>query len=421
AMAFAGAAGSGFSAERPVHDFLRPSVSPLIQQAAIRLLLKSGREAGITEVLGRLRSLAPAAQSELLDGLLQREDGTAQLLTALEAGAAAATDLDATRRDRLMHHRNPQLAARAREVLQQAGVSSREAVVMEYREKLEGLTGNAQTGRAVFEKRCSSCHRLQEIGRDLGADLAALRDRSSSALLTAILDPNRAVEAKFVSYTVVTTEGLQYTGMLRAETGASLTLAGSDGREQTVARSAVDELLSSGRSLMPEGLEKDLAPQDLADVVAFVQSTGSSWKQFAGNQPAVIQPGADGLLVLPASAAEIHGPTLVFEQKYGNLGYWSSTADHARWTVEVPRGGDWIVELDFACDNSTAGGLIRFSTGTRLLTARVPGTGTWDEYQTYRAGTIDLHRGRVQLTVTSPDQPRTALLDLRAIRLIPAE
>ncbi len=421
ALAFAGAAGSRFSAEQPIHDFLRPSVSPLVQQAAIRLLLQSGEAAGVTEVLGRLRALAPAAQSELLDGLLQREDGTAQLITALEAGAATATDLDATRRDRLIFHRNPQLAARARAVLQQTGVSSREAVVTEYRDKLEGLTGDVQAGRAVFEKRCSSCHRLQEIGRDLGADLAALRDRSSNALLTAILDPNRAVEAKFVSYTLVTTEGLQFTGMLRAETGASLTLAGSDGREQTVVRSEVDELLSSGRSLMPEGLEKDLAPQDLADVIAFVQSSGSSWKQFAGNQPAVIQPDADGIIVLPASAAEIHGPTLVFEEKYGNLGYWSSTADHARWTLEVPRGGDWIVELDFACDNSTAGGLIRFSTGTRLLTARVPGTGTWDEYQTYRAGTIDLHRGRVQLTVTSPDQPQTALLDLRAIRLIPPQ
>lgn len=422
ALGFAGAAGVGFSAERPVQDFLHPSISPLVQQAAIRLVLQSGAAADTTDVLARLRSLAPAAQAELLDGLLQREDGTELLLSALEAGSTNAVDLDATRRDRLMHHRNQKLAARARGVLQQVGVNnSRELVVTEYREKLASLIGDAPAGRQVFEKRCSSCHRLQDLGRDLGADLAALRDRSNSALLTAILDPNRAVEAKFVSYTVVTKDGLQFTGMLRAETGASLTLAGTDGREQTVPRSDVDELLSSGRSLMPEGLEKDLTPQELADVMAFVQSTGSSWKQFPGNQPTVVQPNSDGSIVLPASAAEIYGPTLVFEDKYGNLGYWSSTADHARWTLEVPRGGDWIVELDFACDNSTAGGLIRFSTGTRLLTARIPGTGTWDEYQTWRAGTIDLHRGRVQLTVTSPDQPQTALLDLRAIRLIPPQ
>jgi hypothetical protein len=80
ALGFAGAAGVGFSAERPVQEFLHPSISPLVQQAAIRLLLQSGAAAATTDVLARLRSLTPAAQAELLDGLLQREDGTELLL-----------------------------------------------------------------------------------------------------------------------------------------------------------------------------------------------------------------------------------------------------------------------------------------------------------------------------------------------------
>ena len=117
--------------------------------------------------------------------------------------------------------------------------------------------------------------------------------------------------------------------------------------------------------------------------------------------------------------AEIYGPNLVFEQKYGNLGFWSSTDDYAKWTFEVPKSGYWTVEFDFACDDSTAGSLIKLSTGNRLLSARVPGSGTWDHYQTWQAGTIDLHRGRGQLIVTAPQQPSMALVDLRAIRLIP--
>ena len=117
--------------------------------------------------------------------------------------------------------------------------------------------------------------------------------------------------------------------------------------------------------------------------------------------------------------AEIYGPNLVFEQKYGNLGFWSSTDDYAKWTFEVPKSGYWTVEFDFACDDSTAGSLIKLSTGNRLLSARVPGSGTWDNYQTWQAGTIDLHRGRGQLIVTAPQQPSMALVDLRAIRLIP--
>jgi putative heme-binding domain-containing protein len=384
-------------------------------------LLGSSAQNAVSAVLQQLRTLSPAAQSELLDGLLQRDDGIRLLLDSVAAGTLAANDLDAVRRDRLMNHRNRKVAERAAQLLQVTAAASRESVLTEWREQLRSVSGTTEAGRLVFEKRCSACHRLQDLGRDVGADLAALKDRSTEALLTAILDPNRAVEAKFVSYSVLTKDGLQLTGMLRSETGASLTLIGPDGKEQTVPRAEVDELLSSARSLMPEGLEKDLSPQDLADVIAFVQSTGSAWKQFAGNRPQPVAAAADGSITLPASAAEIYGPTLVFEDKYGNLGYWSATEDHARWTLEVPSGGDWTVELDFACDDSTAGGLIRFSTGTRLLTARVPGTGTWDNYQTWRAGTIDLHRGRVQLTVTTPERPGTALIDLRSIRLIPPQ
>ncbi len=421
ALSFIAAAGGSFPEEHPVQSFLRPDTAPLVQQSAIRLLLGSSAQNAVSSVLQQLRTLSPAAQSELLDGLLQRDDGIRLLLDSVAAGTLAANDLDAVRRDRLMNHRNRKVAERAAQLLQVTAAASRESVLTEWREQLRSVSGTAEAGRLVFEKRCSACHRLQDLGRDVGADLAALRDRSTEALLTAILDPNRAVEAKFVSYSVLTKDGLQLTGMLRSETGASLTLIGPDGKEQTVPRAEVDELLSSARSLMPEGLEKDLSPQDLADVIAFVQSTGSAWKQFAGNRPQPVAAAADGSITLPASAAEIYGPTLVFEDKYGNLGYWSATEDHARWTLEVPSGGDWTVELDFACDDSTAGGLIRFSTGTRLLTARVPGTGTWDNYQTWRAGTIDLHRGRVQLTVTTPERPGTALIDLRSIRLIPPQ
>ncbi|MCA9008776.1 MAG: hypothetical protein KDB01_03470, partial [Planctomycetaceae bacterium] len=271
----------------------------------------------------------------------------------------------------------------------------------------------------VFEKRCGTCHKLQGIGKDVGADLAALKDRSTDALLTAVLDPNRAVESKFLVYTVATKDGLQYSGMLKGETGGSLTLVTNEGKELTVPRADIEELVASKRSLMPEGLEKDLSAQDFANVFAFVQSTGTPWKRFEGNAPAFVAANADGTVTLPASAAEIYGPNLVFEQQYGNLGFWSSTEDYAKWTFEIPKTGHWTVEFDFACDDSAAGSLIKFSTGNRMLTARVPGSGTWDHYQTWQAGTIDLHRGRGQLTITTPENPSTALIDLRAIRLIP--
>ena len=400
-------------------ELLQPQVPLEVQQAAAAVISRRGAEATVSGLLQRFSGLSPAVRVEVVDGMLSRAAAVEWLLTGLEGGVISAVDLNAAQRDRLLSDRRIAVAGRAQRVLSVRGDGDRAAVVEQQRLQLEGLTGQSLAGAVVFEKRCGACHRLQNIGREVGADLAALKDRSIGALLTAILDPNRAVEAKFLSYTAVTTDGVQHVGMLRGETGNAITLLGPDGREQTLARSELEVLTASKRSLMPEGLEQDLSSQDLADVIAFVQSAGAAWKQFEGNRPVAGELQPDGSILLPASAAEIYGPSLVYEGKYGNLGFWCSTDDYARWTFEVPRSGDWRVELEFACDDGTAGSPIRFSTGTRLLTARVPGTGTWDEYRRWVAGTIDLHRGRGQLMVRAPEKPGMALLDLKAIRLLP--
>lgn len=390
-----------------------------VQVAAVRLLAGHGSPAVVRSLLERLDTCAPTVRSELLGGLIQREASIRLLLDAVAAGDLAAAALDAEQRDRLANHRDPAIAAAARDLLSRGQASDRRAIVEDYRGRLAGLTADPGAGRAVFERRCGVCHRLEGLGREVGADLAALKDRSTDALLTAILDPNRAVESKYLTCTVVTTDGQALSGMLKGESGSGLTLVAGDGKEATISRSDIEEFVVSSRSLMPEGLEKDLTPQDLADVIAFVQTAGVPWKRFAGNAPAPVAAASDGTITLPAAAAEIYGASLVFEKKYANLGFWNSPDDSARWSFDVPRTGRWTVELDFACDDATAGGLIRFSTGTRMLTGRVPGTGDWGTYRTWKVGAIDLRSGRGELIVTAAEHAGPALVDLRAIRLIP--
>ena len=48
----------------------------------------------------------------------------------------------------------------------------------------------------------------------------------------------------------------------------------ASGKDQVILRRDLDELVGSGKSLMPEGLEKDLSRQDLADVIAYVAVAG---------------------------------------------------------------------------------------------------------------------------------------------------
>src|SRR5207244_5045125 len=130
----------------------------------------------------------------------------------------------------------------------------RQKVVAAYCPAL-ALAGDPARGRQLFGKTCAACHQLGDLGQQVGPDLASVGDKSPEGLLTAILDPNRAVEARYLNYMAVTKNGLTMTGVLASETGNSVTLLGADGKQQVILRTDLEELVSSNKSVMPEGLD----------------------------------------------------------------------------------------------------------------------------------------------------------------------
>src|SRR5439155_26724304 len=107
---------------------------------------------------------------------------------------------------------------------------------------------------------------------------ATVKDRSAPYLITHILDPNRAVEDRYFFYIAMTQDGRALSGILATESGNSVTLIGLDGAEQVILRSELRSLSSTGRSLMPEGLESAVDEQAMADLVAFLSQPGSTIK-----------------------------------------------------------------------------------------------------------------------------------------------
>jgi putative heme-binding domain-containing protein len=147
----------------------------------------------------------------------------------------------------------------------------RQAVLKEYA-MVGQLKGDASQGLALFRQNCATCHRLRGEGNQVGPDLGMIADKSVPALLTAILDPNQAVESRYVSYNAVTRDDRELSGILTAESQNSITLRAADGREVTLLRSELKELSATGLSLMPEGFEKALKPQDMADLIEALQT-----------------------------------------------------------------------------------------------------------------------------------------------------
>ena len=154
-------------------------------------------------------------------------------------------------------------------------VTNRSQVVADHQHVLS-LQGRGDNGRLIFKKICSACHKVGDLGHQVAPDLASVKNKSEADLLLAILDPNREAQPNFNTYTVVTAQGRSFNGIIAAETANSITLKRAEAKQDVVLRSNIEELIASGVSLMPEGLEKDLKPQDLADVIAFIKSITAS-------------------------------------------------------------------------------------------------------------------------------------------------
>ncbi len=338
-------------------------------------------------LLELIDSYSPRVRHRIMDLVLSRDAWAEQVLDEVKSGRLPVLYFDARRRQQLANHSNDAVRRLAEDLFASTDDSNRNDVVEEYSD-VAGQEGDAQRGRLVFGKICANCHRVDGIGHAVGPDLKALSNKSAEALLIAILDPNRSVEAPFVEFTVATVDGLLHSGIVSSESSSGITLTGLEGKTRTILRDDIEVFRSTGKSLMPEGVEKDLTRVDLADLLAFLRSPADVPKHFAGNQPQLAPVRDDGSIRLFAVHAEIYGPTLVFEPHNNNLGYWQDTGDRAVWKVKAKRPGRYRVSLDYACDNASAGNQYLLSLGDQQLSGEVTGTGTWDDYGRLNAGTL---------------------------------
>ena len=141
-----------------------------------------------------------------------------------------------------------------------------------YREVLYG--GDSELGRTLFEERlelaCARCHRLGDIGGDVGPSLAGVGLRlSREKLLQSILYPNDEITPGFESVSVELSEGGFYAGVVKNETDLELTLSSLEDGEISFAKTDIRSR-SAGLSAMPEQLINMITKRDLRDLIEFL-------------------------------------------------------------------------------------------------------------------------------------------------------
>ncbi len=251
-------------------EWLVPQVEPEIQAATLRALAQSGAE-GVPDAFARAwPGLGPASRSRAIDEWLSRPEWTADLLGRIESGLLAPGSLTLPQRDRLLGHPDASIAARARDLLAGGATAARRDVVAAYAAALEG-NGDAAKGRDVFLRVCAACHRRGPYGHDVGPNLATVIEHAPRRLLANILDPSADIQPGYQGSTCVLSSGEVIAGIVAAEAGGSVTMKLADGTTRNIARDEIEELVTSNRSFMPEGVEETVSVDQMRDLLAFLR------------------------------------------------------------------------------------------------------------------------------------------------------
>jgi putative heme-binding domain-containing protein len=254
---------------QPLLNCLEPSQPPDIQQSALRVLGAFNELGVATSVVGRWKQFSPLLRDEAVGVLISRPNWHEPLLAAIESGEIPPGQISIPHRARLLALRDAKLAERAKKVLASFALGSRKETLDKYQPAL-ALEADSSRGQAVYRRECANCHRLAGEGHDVGPSLETVQHRSPREILIHVLDPNREVSPNFLEYSVRLADGRVLTGLIAAETDAGLTLRRAQRQDDTILRSEIDEISASGKSLMPEGVEQKISPQEMADLISYL-------------------------------------------------------------------------------------------------------------------------------------------------------
>lgn len=251
-----------------------------VQAAVIEALAPYQSAALATRLLEGFQSQTPRLQRAIVASCAARPESALTLARSVLSGSTPPTAIDSAAQKTLKRYQQPELKAAVSQVMAALVPADRREVMSEYADCVS-LESDPQAGRAVFVKNCATCHRIGSIGVDIAPDIADSRTRTPEYLLTNILDPNRAVDANYFSYTAVLTDGRIVTGIVASETASSITLKQPEGKTIRLLRSNIDEFKCDGVSLMPAGLEKNITKQQMADLISFIKN----WRYLDGDIP----------------------------------------------------------------------------------------------------------------------------------------
>lgn len=249
---------------------------PELAAGIIEAIGQSEAETAGAAMVKSIGAFTPATRTSAIRLLISREAWTPALLTALDDGTLQLVDLTLDQKQALANHPQKKLAEQAKKLLARGGglPNADRQKVLEELLPLAEKTGDAKLGAVVFEKQCAKCHMHSGKGNKIGPDLTGMSVHPKKELLVHIIDPSRSVEGNYRVYTVAMEDGRIMTGLLAGESKTAIEIIDAEAKRHTIVRDEIEDLVASRKSLMPEGFEKQVTPDDITNLLEFLTQRG---------------------------------------------------------------------------------------------------------------------------------------------------
>jgi hypothetical protein len=147
----------------------------------------------------------------------------------------------------------------------------------------------------------------------------------------------------------------------------------------------------------------------LAAMIVSCTTTGGG---AASGEPKVV-------MALKAEDAElVTTGQLQLEDANMNIGWWSSTDDQAKWTLEVPADGEYTVAFRYSVAESFKGAMVKLMVGDASLEWEVETTGEWANYRTKEIGKMNLKAGSQPVVIQATEIANRFVMNLTDIKFI---
>ena len=261
----------GFAEAGPAYlHVARERTAEPVRVAAVQAYAKFTNPPVAANLVALWAKGTPGMRREIEAALATRDERVPVLLDELEKGVIRKDTLSPNTIAALRRQSAAAMVKRVNKLFgAPAKAKTRAQAVQDLLPALK-LKGDAAAGQVIYTQRCALCHRAGKAGHVLGPDLVSVKANGPEKLLVSIVDPNREVAANYVAYDVALRDGGTQTGLLGDETLTHVRIKLPLGKELLLPRTQVKSMRSGGKSIMPEGLEAGLTPQQVSDLVAFI-------------------------------------------------------------------------------------------------------------------------------------------------------